>query len=204
MEAVFDFVINLISSLGYWGIFIGMFIESSSIPLPSEAIMGFAGYLVYKGEMNLWLAGLVGALGNISGSTFMYILGLKGGRPIVEKYGKYLHITKDKLEKSDKWFAKWGDEMVFIAQLLPGIRTFISLPAGIVKVNFVKFILYTFIGAFIWCTALAYAAYKFGSNWERLSDYMKNFQLLIAVVILLGMLYVGFRYVKSIKKAKAS
>ncbi|MCA9382891.1 DedA family protein, partial [Candidatus Dojkabacteria bacterium] len=116
MEAVFDFVINLISSLGYWGIFIGMFIESSSIPLPSEAIMGFAGYLVYKGEMNLWLAGLVGALGNISGSTFMYILGLKGGRPIVEKYGKYLHITKDKLEKSDKWFAKWGDEMVFIAQ----------------------------------------------------------------------------------------
>lgn len=200
LTEVFNWTVNLIDSLGYWGVYIGMFIESASIPLPSEIIMGFAGYLVYLGKMNLWLAGLVGALGNISGSTSMYILGLKGGRPLLDKYGKYLHITDKKMERVDGWFAKWGDEIVFLAQLLPGIRTYISFPAGLVKVNFPKFILYTFVGAFIWCTGLAYLAMKLGENWESLGDQMKILQLVVIIGALLGVFYGVYLLVKSKRK----
>lgn len=173
-----------------------MLIESSSIPLPSEVIMGFAGYLVYKREMTLLGVALVGALGNISGSTIMYIIGIKGGRPLVEKYGKLFHISKEKLEKSDKWFAKWGDELVFIAQLLPGVRTFVSLPAGIVKVNFPKFIIYTFSGAFIWCYALAFTASKFGENWKQLVEYIKDYQLVVGVALILISVFLGYKLLK--------
>ena len=142
MESIKTFVENVITNYGYLGIYLGMMIESASIPLPSELIMGVAGYLVYKGEMNLWIATLMGALGNISGSSIMYWLGLKGGRPFAKKYGKYIHLTEKSWEKSDRLFAKWGDEMVFVAQLMPGVRTFISFPAGVLKVNFAKFIAY--------------------------------------------------------------
>ena len=195
-------IISVISSLGYWGIFIGMFIESSSIPLPSEVIMGFAGYLVYKGELALLPVALVGALGNISGSTFMYLLGIRGGRPVIDKYGKYLHITKDKMDKVDRWFAKWGDELVFVAQLLPGVRTFISLPAGILKVNFPKFIIYTFLGAFLWCLVLAYTAYSLGEHWELLSSYIKRFEhvIFLGLVIVVGFLV--YKWMLNLKKDK--
>ncbi|MCA9374911.1 DedA family protein [Candidatus Dojkabacteria bacterium] len=198
--SVASWIESLISSLGYWGIFIGMVIESASIPLPSEIIMGFAGYLVFKGEMTVLLAGLVGALGNITGSTIMYTLGIKGGRPLLDKYGRYIRIKKDEIEKSDKWFQKWGDETVFISQLLPGIRTFISFPAGILRINFVKFITYTFLGALIWCTALAFFAFKLGENWEKLSEVIHKVQYGLAGVVLVGVAW--FLYTR-INKRKA-
>ncbi len=202
LEVASQFIIDLISSLGYLGIYIGMFIESASIPLPSEIIMGFAGYLVYKGTLNLWLAALVGAIGNISGSTSMYIFGIKGGRPVIDKYGKYFHLTPEKMKKVDNYFAKWGDEMVFIAQLMPGVRTFISLPAGVLKINFPKFILYTFTGAFIWCFALAFAAMKLGENWHIISTYMKEIQVGIAVVGVLAIVYFLYKWHRRRQVAK--
>ena len=145
--------------------------------------MGFAGYLVYKGEMDLLTAALVGALGNISGSTTMYILGATGGRKAILKYGKYLHFDQKKFKRAEKMFKKWGDIAVFISQLLPGIRTFISLPAGILKVNFPRFIIYTFVGAFIWCYALAFIALKLGENWELISSYIKEIEIALFVII---------------------
>ena len=184
MHLVVDFIVNLISSLGYWGIYFGMFIESASIPLPSEIIMGFAGYLVYKGEMALFTSALVGALGNISGSTSMYLLGVTGGRKFVKKYGKYFHFNEKKFKKAEDIFSKWGDKAVFISQLLPGVRTFISLPAGILKINFPKFILYTFIGAFIWCYILALAALKLGENWHIISTYIHEIEIAMVVLAL--------------------
>ena len=190
MHAISSFIINLISNMGYWGIYIGMFIESASIPLPSEIIMGFAGYLVYKGQFNLFTAALVGALGNISGSTSMYLLGITGGRKVVKKYGKYFHFNNKKLAKAEKMFAKWGDKAVFISQLLPGVRTFISLPAGILKVNFPKFIVYTFVGALIWCYLLALLALKLGENWHIISNYIHEIELVMVIIVILAILYI--------------
>ncbi|HEC67084.1 MAG TPA: DedA family protein [bacterium] len=198
--AASNWIIEIITALGYKGIFIGMMIESASIPLPSEAIMGFAGFLVYKGQMNLWLAGLVGALGNITGSTIMYLIGIKGGRPFIKKYGHYLHIHEDRFNQVDKWFAKWGDELVFVSQLLPIVRTFISLPAGILKVNFPKFIIYTFTGAFIWCTSLAYISFRLGDQWERLGASLEKLQFVVLGVVGLGIIYIVYRYTKHLFK----
>jgi len=195
-----DFVINLVSSLGYFGIFLAMTIESASIPLPSEIIMGIAGYLVYKGEMNLLLAAFVGAIGNITGSTIMYFLGSMGGRPVIKKYGKYIHFSEEKFEKVDTWFAKWGDKIVFISQLLPVVRTFVSLPAGILKTNFPKFILYTFTGAFIWCFALAWFSSLLGPEWEKISDYIHEFEIVIFILFILALAYIIFKRLYRLRK----
>jgi membrane protein DedA with SNARE-associated domain len=194
LAPVVNWIIQLISTFGYAGIFIAMAIESASVPLPSEIIMGISGYLVYTGEMNLLVAGLAGALGNVVGSTIMYMLGSKGGRPIIQKYGKYLHFTEEKFHKVDKWFKRWGDIVIFISQLLPIVRTFVSLPAGILKINFPKFIFYTFTGAFIWCITLAYVSSLFGEHWKKLTDYMKQFEVLLIAGFALVVAYYVFRF----------
>jgi len=188
--ALTDFVINIVSSLGYFGIFLSMTIESASIPLPSEIIMGIAGFLVYKGEMNLLIAALVGALGNITGSTIMYFLGSKGGRPVIRRYGKYIHFDEQKFDKVDKWFEKWGDKVVFVSQLLPVVRTFVSLPAGILKTNFPKFILYTFTGAFIWCFVLAWGSSLLGPEWLKISEYIHDFEIVISILFVVALAYI--------------
>ena len=178
-----NFIENLIQTYGYWGVYIGMFIESASIPLPSEIIMGFAGFLVSKGIFNLYLVSFIASLGNVSGSSFMYLLGKYGGRPFAERFGKYFHITDKTWEKSDKLFEKWGDEMVLVGQFLPGVRTFISFPAGVLKVNKLKFFFYTFVGAFLWCLGLAWIGSYLGSNWEMISVYIHKYTYFIFVLI---------------------
>lgn len=198
--AVSEFIINIVSDLGYLGIYLGMTIESASIPLPSEVIMGFAGYLVYKGELNLFLAALVGALGNITGSTIMYLLGSYSGPIIVKKWGKYLHITEKKYTKAKKWFQKYGNKTVFGAQLLPGFRTFISLPAGVLKIHYPTFILYTFLGALIWCFTLAWLALKFGENWENIKNYTHLLELGIIVAIIGIIVYLVLKYFRKANK----
>jgi len=190
LASVVQWTIQLVSNLGYAGIFIAMGIEAASIPLPSEIIMGIAGYLVYKGELNLFLVGLIGALGNAFGSTIMYVIGSKGGHLAIKKYGKYIHMDEEKFERVRAWFLKFGEKMIFFFQLLPIVRTFISLPLGILKVDFVKFRIYTFIGAFIWCTLLAYISSLLGPEWEKLGGYMKQFELVIVFGIVA--LVVGF------------
>jgi len=202
LTSAITWVTQLIINSSYVGIFIGMTIESSSIPLPSEIIMGISGYLVYQGKMNLILVALVGALGNLAGSTIMYLIGLKGGRPVINKYGKYFHISEEKFNKVEGWFRKWGDKLTFFAQLIPVVRTFVSLPLGILKISYAKFAFFTFTGAFVWCIILAYIASLLGSEWGKISEYIHQFEgALIILLIALVIVYVGWRiYKKSLNK----
>ncbi len=178
-------IMSVISTMGYGGIILLMAIESACIPLPSEIIMPFAGFLVFKGEMNLWLVALAGAIGCVVGSIPAYYVGMFGGRPLAEKYGKYILLSKRDLDYADHLFERHGEIIIFLARMLPAIRTFIAFPAGVVRMNMPKFIFYTFVGSFIWCALLAYAGMKFGENWVSLKVYFHEFHYLIALAGLL-------------------
>ena len=173
-------IIGVISSMGYGGILLLMAIESACIPLPSEIIMPFSGFLVFKGEMSLLYVALAGAIGCVVGSIPAYYLGAFGGRPLVEKYGKWLLISHHDLILADRWFTRHGEITIFIGRLLPVVRTFIAFPAGVARMNMSKFIIYTFTGSFIWCWLLAYAGMKAGQNWEGLKVYFHQFHYVIA------------------------
>ena len=182
-------IMSVIASMGYGGIVLLMAIESACIQLPSEIIMPFAGFLVFKGEMILWIVALAGALGCVLGSIPAYYVGMYGGRPLAEKYGKYILLSKHDLDLADRLFAKHGEIIIFIARMLPAVRTFIAFPAGVVRMNMTKFVVYTFIGSFIWCWLLAYAGMKFGENWESLKVYFHEFHY---VIIAAGLLFVAW------------
>lgn len=173
-------IMGVISSLGYSGVVLLMAIESACIPLPSEIIMPFAGFLVFKGEMTLWGVALAGAVGCVVGSIPAYYLGMYGGRPLVEKYGKWVLISHKDLNWADKAFEKHGEIIIFIGRLLPAVRTFIAFPAGVARMNMTKFIVYTFVGSLIWCYLLALAGFKMGENWESLKVYFHEFHYVIA------------------------
>ena len=183
LEAIAHFITSVIESMGYLGIFLLMGIESACIPLPSEIIMPFSGYLAFKGRFDLTWVAVVGALGCNFGSVFAYYLGSWGGRPLVEKYGRYVLVTRHDLDMADRFFRRYGDWAVFIARLLPVIRTFIALPAGVARMNVVRFHVFTFLGSLPWCWALAYAGFKLGENWPSLRDYFHKFDYLIGIVI---------------------
>ena len=183
------FVVSMISTFGYTGIFITMAIESACIPLPSEIIMPFSGYLVYTGQFNLWVVGFMGALGCVLGSLVAYWAGMYGGRPFIERYGRWILISRHDLDLADRWFSKYGDFVTFFSRLLPVIRTFIAFPAGIVRMNLPKFCLYTFLGSFPWCVGLAYVGQRLGEQWnknETLKQLFHRFDFVIGIVILLG------------------
>jgi membrane protein DedA with SNARE-associated domain len=182
-------IISVISSLGYGGVVLLMAIESACIPLPSEIIMPFSGFLVFKGEMVLWAVALAGAVGCVVGSIPAYYLGMFGGRPLVEKYGKWVLISHRDLHLADRWFARHGEITIFIGRLLPVVRTFIAFPAGIARMNMMKFIVYTFTGSFIWCYLLAYAGMKAGANWEALKVYFHQFH---HVIVIAGVVFVVY------------
>jgi len=173
-------IMGVISTMGYGGIVLLMAIESACIPLPSEIIMPFAGFLVFKGEMVLWMVAFAGALGCVVGSIPAYYLGMYGGRPLVEKYGKWVLISHKDLKWADHAFEKHGEIIIFIGRLLPAVRTFIAFPAGIARMHMGKFIAYTFVGSLIWCYLLALAGVKAGENWESLKVYFHQFHYLIA------------------------
>ncbi len=179
ITAVAAWIMSVISTMGYAGIVLLMAIESACIPLPSEIIMPFAGFLVYKGEMTLFMVALAGAIGCVVGSIPAYYVGMFGGRPLAEKYGKYILLSKKDLDLADHLFEKHGEIIIFIARMLPAVRTFIAFPAGVVRMNMGVFIAYTFIGSFIWCWLLAYAGMKFGENWASLEVYFHQFHYLI-------------------------
>ncbi|MBZ5534338.1 MAG: DedA family protein [Acidobacteriia bacterium] len=187
LEKLSLFIIASISSMGYWGIMAMMAIESACIPLPSEVIMPFSGYLVYAGRFNFWLVGLAGAVGCNIGSAAAYYLGAHGGRPLIEKYGKYLLLSHKDLEWADRWFNRYGEATVFFSRLLPVIRTFIAFPAGVVRMNLLRFHLYTFVGSLPWCLLLAYAGMKLGSHWTKLRAYFHRLDLVLGALILLGL-----------------
>jgi membrane protein DedA with SNARE-associated domain len=183
------FVISTISLMGYSGILLTMAIESACIPLPSEIIMPFSGYLVTTGQFTMLGVTLAGAVGNVLGSIVAYYAGVWGGRPFVERYGRYFLVSHHDLDIADRWFAKYGEAAVFFGRMLPVVRTFISLPAGIAKMNFPRFVIFTFIGALPWCYLLAYVGVRMGEEWDNLRGYFHQFDVVIGIVIALAVGY---------------
>jgi membrane protein DedA with SNARE-associated domain len=181
------FTTAIIVALGYPGVALLMAIESACIPLPSEIIMPFAGYLVSQGHFSLIGVATAGALGCNIGSIAGYAMGQYGGRPIVEKYGRYLLIDAHDIDKADRFFARYGDWAVLIGRLLPVIRTFIAFPAGVVRMPLLRFHFYTFIGSWPWCFALAWVGMKLGNAWNtdpRVKAVMHSLDVVIVVVVL--------------------
>jgi len=196
IEPVGRWIIDTISYLGYLGIVLTMGIESACIPLPSEIIMPFSGYLVYTGRFNLLWVSVAGAFGCVVGSVAAYWAGILGGRPFIEKYGKYVLLSHRDLDTAERWFKKYGDWAIFFSRLLPVIRTFISLPAGIAKMNFPRFVLYTFLGSLPWCFALAYIGKVLGENWQTIRTYFRGADIIIVIVIVLGIALFVYRHLK--------
>lgn len=199
-DALLDFIRSTYDTISWPGVVLLMAIESACIPLPSELIMPFAGWTLVKdrGHGQEWLlfAALLGAIGNVLGSLIAYYVGAFGGRPLVDKYGKYIFISHRDLDLADRWFARWGNWAVFFSRLLPVVRTFISLPAGVSRMPIGQFIAYSFVGAFLWSLGLAWAGYKLGENWEDLRNWMRPADIPIAIIaVVLAALYV-YRHVK--------
>ena len=197
------FIISVMTRLGYLGIVLLMAIESACIPLPSEIIMPFSGYLVWSGVFNLWLVALMGALGNVLGSLVAYFAGMWGGRLFVEKYGKYILISHHDLDMADAWFSRHGDITVFTARMLPIIRTFIAFPAGVSKMKLLPFILYTFTGSYTWCLMLALIGKHLGQHWSYIKVYFHKFDLLIGLIIVAGLAWYIKRHIDSFKRGRS-
>jgi membrane protein DedA with SNARE-associated domain len=195
-----SFIVAVISTLGYAGVVLLMAIESACIPLPSEIIMPFAGYLVHTGQFNLWLVGIAGAVGCVLGSLVAYWVGMYGGRPLIEKYGKYVLVSHHDLDLADRWFARYGEIITFFSRLLPVIRTFIAFPAGIARMNLKRFIIYTFLGSLPWCIGLAYVGQVLGEQWDKnetLKSWFHRFDFVIGIILLLGAAWWIWRHVKN-------
>ncbi|MGA9995401.1 MAG: DedA family protein, partial [Pyrinomonadaceae bacterium] len=200
------FIVAVISRLGYAGVVLLMAIESACIPLPSEVIMPFSGYLVYTGRFNLWAVGVAGAVGCVLGSLVAYWVGMYGGRPLIEKYGRYVLISRHDLDLADRWFSRHGEIIVFASRLLPVIRTFIAFPAGVARMNLTRFILYTFAGSLPWCLGLAYVGQILGEQWDKnetLKSWFHRFDFVIGIIILAAAAWWIWRHVKNLRAEKA-
>ncbi len=189
IHEIAQFLINQIGDMGYVGIFLLMFLESTFFPFPSEIIMIPAGYLAYQGEMNPYMVIFVGILGSVAGALLNYYLAMHLGRKIILKYGKYFFIKEETLNKLDIFFAKHGEISTFTGRLIPGIRQLISLPAGLARMNMAKFSFYTAIGAGIWVVVLVGVGYVVGSNQKLISEYMKSATLIALVSVVLIIIF---------------
>ena len=196
-----NFVLHIISTLGYAGVGFLMALQTVAIPIPSEVILPFAGFLVSAGRFNLIILALVGGLGSCIGSSIAYWIGKAGGRPLVERYGKYILISHNDLNRTERFFAKFGSIAIFVGQLLPIVRSFIGFFAGIAEENFKKFLLSVFVGSFLWSLILGYVGVKLGQNWGSLHSKFQKFDVLIvAIIVILIVLYI-WRHVRHLKKA---
>ncbi|MHB1420435.1 MAG: DedA family protein [Bacillota bacterium] len=180
---LFTFVEMLESKLGYFGVFLGMALESACIPLPSELILPFAGYLVWAGKLNLWLATMAATLGNVAGSLAAYLVGFYGGKPFISKYGKFVFITPREFSRAEQWFKKYGEHIIFTSRLLPVVRTFISLPAGVARMKLSRFLLFTFLGSLPWSLLFIYLGAKLGEHWTDLSPIFHRLDYLSLIIV---------------------
>ena len=202
---VVEFLTNVLQTIGWPGVVVIMALESANIPIPSEVTMPLSGWMLVQARglsawQSIWLGGFWGGLGCTIGSALSYALGAWGGRPLLERYGKWIMVHEEDLEQADRWFTRWGDWAAFISRLLPIVRTFISFPAGVVRLRFGRFLVLSFIGSFIWCGLLAWGGYAFGSNWEELRAIMRPFDIPIAIAILAGLGWYVYRHIQKGKK----
>ena len=201
---VLPFIDALYSRLGYMGVVIAMTIESAAIPIHSELILPFAGWSVSRGlaepltnsAWTYWGAVLAGVIGNTAGSLASYAVGALGGRPLVERYGRYVLISAHDLAAAERWFARYGEATVFFSRMLPIVRTFISFPAGVTRARLLPFTAYTFLGSFVWCAGLSYGGFAFGAHWEEVRAWMRPFDIPIALVLGTGFIYYLIHHVR--------
>lgn len=199
IEPIVKTIVNFIETTGYLGIFVAMTVESALIPLPSEITMPFAGFLVSQGKLNFWLVVTTGAVGNLLGSVIAYAIGFYLAEHVIEKliekYGKFILLTRSEYIKTKTYLQKWGDIVVFASRLLPAVRTVVSLPCGLAQLPLLKFSILTLTGSFIWSAALTYFGVILGENWQVLRPIFEKFDFVIAgsVVILLA-IYIGKKF----------
>jgi membrane protein DedA with SNARE-associated domain len=201
------FVTQVIGSLGYAGIAALMGIESACIPLPSEIIMPFAGYLVYTGRFSLFWAATAGAIGCNLGSIVAYWVGAAGGRPLVERYGRWVLMSHHDLDRMTKFFEKYGTITVLIGRLLPVVRTFIAFPAGVARMPQLRFHIYTFIGSWPWCYALAYVGMRLGQAWEtdpRFHEWFHRFHLFVELGLLAAIIWFVWTHINRFRQANVA
>ncbi len=197
LSIITSYIIAIIATLGYPGVALLMAVQTIAIPIPSEVILPFAGSLVLTGQFNVWMIAIVGAVGSCIGGSIAYYIGQRGGRPLVEKYGKFILISEHDLELADSFFQKHGTKAAFFGMMLPVFRSFISFPAGISKVPLKKFLVYVFAGSFIWSLLLAFLGQKLGENWNTLRDRFKGLDYFVVVIIVLGIIYWIYRHLKN-------
>jgi membrane protein DedA with SNARE-associated domain len=198
-----EFIRHVSQVLGFPGVILLMAIESACIPLPSEIIMPLAGWMLIAdkglGLEYVVLAGFCGAVGNVIGSLVAYEVGAWGGRPFLYRWGKYILITRHDIERADRWFDRYGDRITFFSRLLPVVRTFISLPAGIARMKIGKFVLYAFLGAFLWSTGLAYGGYLLGQHWDKIREAIRPFDYPIVAVFLVIVAFFVWRRLRALR-----
>jgi membrane protein DedA with SNARE-associated domain len=196
ISAMSAWIVAVIAGLGYGGVALLMAIESACIPLPSEVTMPFAGYLVATGRFNLQMVAIAGAVGCLMGSYAAYYVGASGGRWFLERYGRYVLIAPHELEVADRFFARWGGATVFWSRLLPVVRTFIAFPAGVARMRLLPFTIYTLVGSYLWCLALAYAGLQLGAHWKELGPWFHRFDGVIGVGLIAAAGYAIYRRIR--------
>lgn len=202
---VVEILQEILPTIGWAGIVFVMALESANIPIPSEVTMPLAGWMLGLDKglgalETILVGGFMGALGCTIGSVASYALGAYGGRPFLEKYGRYIMVNQHDLEKADRWFERWGDWASFISRLLPIVRTFISFPAGVVKIDFWRFVTFTFLGSFIWCAVLAWGGWHFGANWEEILRVTQPLHWPIIILLLVGFVWYVWHHIQRGRK----
>ena len=203
VTALIDFLANVIVQVigyvGYGGTFFMMVLTACGIPFPSEVTMPFSGFAVFEGKLIFFWVIVAGVLGDLAGALCAYWIGYKGGRPLVEKYGKYILLSRHDLDMADRWFKNYGSATAFFGRMIPIIRTYISFPAGISKMDVKKFALYTVLGAIPWLVFLTYMGTIMGENWERIREYLHSVDLAVGIFIVLFLAWYIWRHIKHSK-----
>lgn len=196
-----EYIISFMETYGYAAMFMAMVLENANVPIPSEIVLGFAGYLIAQGIFELHTTMVVGILAGIVGSILSYWMGEFGGRPLLLKYGKYVFFNEHKFELAEKMFNKYGGVAIFFGRLLPGVRTFISFPAGMARYSLWHFIVWTILGTIPWTILLVYLGKVLGENWKDLIEYNHEFLVIMIIVFAIVAVVIGYKYYKNRRKS---
>ena len=197
-----DFIFDLITQYGYLGMFLGMVLEAVIIIIPSEAILATGGIFASKEIFSFWLTFFIGLLGSVFCAIVIYLMGYYGGKPFIKKYGKYFFMKEEDIEKSDSWFNKYGLYAALIGRNFPIVRTLISLPIGIMRLSFVKFLIYTIIGSIPWTFVFVYVGYALGSNWVIVNGYISKLKIPIKILLIIFVISYFYKKIRDIKLKK--